>query len=249
MKVVVLGDIHAPFHDEDALNLTKFIIKDTAPDVVVSVGDFLDFYSISRYPKNRARKLDAAWEMDTALDLAAELRQLCPDAEYVITFGNHEDRLRKFLDENKHLENIKDFDLEGRFRECGWKVVPYGESHRIGHMLFSHDFGRAGKQALLQATNDVGSSVTFGHTHFAGIWYQPTIHGDCHVAFNVGWLGDKTQLDYGHRDKAKRDSMTGIGMVTFDVEGCFVVHFHPFINTGIGYKTYVEGYWYEWTNE
>lgn len=245
MNAIVLGDVHAPFHDKKAWELVCALVADVAPSHVISIGDFMDCYAVSRYPKSRNRKLDISWEIAEAINLAEELMNFSPNSQYAITLGNHENRLCKYVDEHPELDSVEDLMFFRRMESLGWETYEYGESMRLGKLLLSHDFGRHGMTAAMQATKDVGHSCVFGHTHKAQIVYQPTIDGECHVAMNVGWLGDVSQLDYGHRDRARRDSMTGVGYVEFDDDGCFVMQFLPFIKTKTGYKTCVNGYWYE----
>lgn len=244
-NAVILGDIHAPFHNRRALELVSGIVEDIRPDYVISVGDFLDCYAVSKYPKSRDRRLDIGWEITSGLEVAKQLRACSPKSHFRITLGNHEARTIKYIDEHPELEGLSVLNLRQGFIDAGWFVTDYGSSFSLGKILISHDFGRAGLSAVRQAVIDVGYNCVFGHTHRAGLVYQPTLHGDTHVAMNVGWLGDTSYLDYGHRDRAKRDSVLGIGFIQLDDDGCFVANFHPFISANNKLKTCVGGYWYE----
>jgi predicted phosphodiesterase len=216
----VISDVHAPFHDPEVWATKMSIVRFTRPDTVVIVGDFLDAYSISFFPKSPTRKARLIDEIEEAIPLLDELEALrVPNVFYLQ--GNHEERQeRLILTAAPALDGmVRTIPEVLRIRERGWHWVPYKHSISIGKMRYSHDFSRFGINATRQALLDVGRSCTFGHSHRLGVAYQGQIEDSGHVAMNVGWAGDFEKVDYAHRDRARRDWMHGCGIVDEDEHG------------------------------
>ena len=48
-KILVISDLHIPYHHKDAFDFLKEIKKEYNPDFVVNIGDLLDFHAISMH--------------------------------------------------------------------------------------------------------------------------------------------------------------------------------------------------------
>ena len=90
---VVYGDTHYPFQDDAALNLVKYVIKDTKPDAIVHLGDLIDCWQISRFDKDPSRRDTLQDNIDQARVHLHEIAQLAPNAKRTLLEGNHEARL------------------------------------------------------------------------------------------------------------------------------------------------------------
>mgnify|MGYP003654450391 FL=1 len=51
-RILVISDLHVPYHHKDAFAFLKEIKKEYKPDFVVNIGDLLDFHSISMHEHN-----------------------------------------------------------------------------------------------------------------------------------------------------------------------------------------------------
>lgn len=96
-KVVVIGDVHIPFHDEIALRLALRVIKLVKPDYVVLNGDIVDFFGISRFTKNPARALEFHNEISIARDVIHRIRDAAQGATWIYIEGNHEARMKDYI--------------------------------------------------------------------------------------------------------------------------------------------------------
>ena len=87
-------------HDEEALAIALALTKEANPDLVVLVGDNLDFPEFSKYLTTPpfARTTQAA--IDRATVFSAELRAAAPHAKIVWIAGNHEERLPRSIATN-----------------------------------------------------------------------------------------------------------------------------------------------------
>lgn len=95
-RVAILSDIHVPYHDEKALSAAVEWCKTKSPDAVLLNGDSADFYSISRFQKNPAKRKFSA-EVESITALLTWLRSEFPRARIVYKLGNHDERWDHWL--------------------------------------------------------------------------------------------------------------------------------------------------------
>src|ERR1019366_5825021 len=65
-RVLIIPDAHFPFQSTDAWRLMMSAARWYCPDVLVVLGDFIDCYSVSSYPKSPGRLLSLKNEVDAA---------------------------------------------------------------------------------------------------------------------------------------------------------------------------------------
>lgn len=89
-----------PTHDEAAMSIMLAITAQVNPDLVVLVGDNLDFPAFGKYRLSPAFALTTQASIDRATTLCAQLRQAAPHAVIKWIAGNHEERLTNFVIDN-----------------------------------------------------------------------------------------------------------------------------------------------------
>jgi len=94
-KILVLSDLHVPFHHEELL--ASAIRDHQDADVVVLLGDFLDMYSASRFVK--VRPLDPIEEIRQAVAIIEVLAEQFP--KVIVLEGNHDTRAQRWLQVNR----------------------------------------------------------------------------------------------------------------------------------------------------
>lgn len=195
-RILVVPDTHRPFHSEVAWNAMLKAARGWKPNIIICLGDFADFYSVSSHSKdpNRVSQLDVELEdVNRGLD---ELDALGATSKFFIQ-GNHEQRMERYLaDRAPALFNSIKVERLFRLRERGWSYTPYRSGLRLGKAYFTHDLGQAGAFAHQRARTRYGGNIVIGHTHFAGLEYQGNVRGDVHVGIASGWLGDSSKIDY-----------------------------------------------------
>jgi hypothetical protein len=95
-RVLILPDVHIPYHDEGALRLAVERGRKWAPTHVLLNGDWIDFYGASSFvtdPKQR----DLAGELRDANKGFEWLRKQFRKAEILFKLGNHEERWDRYL--------------------------------------------------------------------------------------------------------------------------------------------------------
>jgi hypothetical protein len=116
-------------------------------DVLVQIGDFADMHSLSSYDKGKRSGENARYgdDIESANEGLAELHRGLDGYEpelKLITLGNHEQRIERFVNDNPELYghlDYSDFDFERR----GWVVAPFLQPVEIDGVLYSHFFPRA----------------------------------------------------------------------------------------------------------
>jgi predicted phosphodiesterase len=211
-RIFIVSDVHSPFHNRQAWRLVMDALADFKADVFVSLGDFMDCFSVSSWSKSPERVLSLREEVEQASGLLDEIDARTPGARRVWVDGNHEDRLQRYMNEKAPelfgLVSIPSLlHLEGR----GWEHVPYKQSTKIGRLNLTHDVGSAGRYVAHKALDTFQANVATGHTHRLGYVVEGDATGDTHVSHMLGWLGDVEQIGYMHRVKALREWALGFG--------------------------------------
>lgn len=213
--IMVWPDTHAPYHSPEAVAVALNVLKSVRPNGLVIIGDFFDLYSVSRFPKDPARKTRLRDEIDGGLPILDAIEALGIENVWFME-GNHEVRFDALIEaQAPALHGMTSMQKEIRIKERGWHWTPYKKSLKLGRMLYSHDFGRSGVHAAYQGLSDIGGNICFGHTHKLGTSYRGH-----HTALNCGWLGDVEAIDYRHADIARREYQLGFGLVDEAPDGC-----------------------------
>jgi len=226
-KVLVIPDVHIPYHDSKALDLVLKAGKAFKPDAIVILGDFIDNYSISRYDKDPRRDRFLKWEVDEANKILDKIDKMFPRADKIFMEGNHEERLNKFITTKApELFGLVDTQALLGLKDRGYKYFPYGKHHKLGKLVVIH--GTFSRKNIARAMLDkYEHSVCFGHVHTIEEALKVNEMGEAHVAFTPGWLGDKTKADY-----IKDFSNWSLGFATVIVKpsGIFFHNIHRIVN-------------------
>lgn len=95
-RVLVLSDIHIPYHTTSALEIAIAEGKRRDADCVLLNGDTLDFHALSRFERNPEAR-DFKGERALCVQFLSYLRQEFPKARILFKEGNHDERLRSYV--------------------------------------------------------------------------------------------------------------------------------------------------------
>lgn len=95
-RVLVLSDVHIPYHTTSALQIAIAEGKRRAVDCIFLNGDTLDFHTLSRFERNPEAR-DFKGERKMAVQFLEYLRQEFPKARIIFKKGNHEERLDSYV--------------------------------------------------------------------------------------------------------------------------------------------------------
>jgi len=189
-KVIVTGDWHIPFIDNKAYNVTKAFCKKYKPDIVVINGDLLDFYRISKFDKNPARKEDVSDNIHLAKEYLKDFKDSLPNkTELYLLDGNHDVRLEQFLwktpelysllSEYVSLNNLLELDKQKiKYLKADadyWKstnchleiadtIIMHGDSRING--------AKGGINAAINTAKKIRKNTIINHTHNLNLKYE-----------------------------------------------------------------------------
>jgi hypothetical protein len=119
---------------------------DKEVDAIVHIGDFGNFTSLSTYEnalgKDGLRLKDDVDSCETALRLFTDgLGGYAPKLQ-ILTLGNHEQRLERYIGEHPELQGSLSLPS---FAAHGWSVYPFLQPVCINGVYFAHYFTRTAK--------------------------------------------------------------------------------------------------------
>lgn len=189
--VIVLGDLQIPYHDPPTVKAVLDYITKTKPDMVVVIGDFLDFPSLTtkflRARTDPQKLLDEIWEAASLLDIMR-----LSTKRLVFIEGNHEARLHNYITEKApDLEALAGaggpLDLKSLLGVKPMEYVgPYGSAFIHKGFVFKHG-DIASHYSAFRELQMEGSSGMSGHTHR----FQTAMHTDrsgAHAWYSIGCL-------------------------------------------------------------
>lgn len=240
-RLLIVPDLHCPFHDQKAWRLMMKAAKAFKPDTIVSIGDFCDFYSVSSHSKDPSRAFRLPQELAAANRLLDDLDSLGATRKIFIE-GNHESRLHRYLcDKAPELFGLVTVPQLFKLGPRNWEHVPYKDHIKIGKLYFTHDVGKAGRYATFQTLDTYGHSVVTGHSHRFCTVVEGDALGKHRISTNLGWLGDSRAADYMARVSALKNWPLGFGTGYLDTKtGYAYLTSIPIVN----YTCVVEGILY-----
>jgi predicted phosphodiesterase len=170
-----------PFHDENAMAAAIRVAKVVDPDVVIHLGDFMDFASFGTFEQEAGFALTVQPALDRAYRFLCEVQDACPNAKQVLLEGNHDRRLQKAIVRNA----LAAFGITRAEAPDEWPVlsvpyllradelgVEYVGGYPAGIYWFSdrlaaihgHKVRSSGSTAQA-VVDDERVSVIFGHVH------------------------------------------------------------------------------------
>ncbi len=166
-NVLVIGDIHAPYHSTEMLERAVAITKKWFPHIkhCMIIGDLFDFSAISNHLNNQPTTSTEV-DMRAGGKIAKKLRR---EFELWIGPGNHDERISKKLNSEFSMESLLCGALGNTDPGLHITDLDYfyiGDDIIAGHPnLYSSKPGNvAAKVALMQRKN-----IITGHSHKVGL--------------------------------------------------------------------------------
>jgi predicted phosphodiesterase len=193
-RLLVLSDIHIPYHSIDALTCAFDFAKKEKPDAILLNGDTLDFFSLSRFCKDpKARSF--AHELETFKEFMNILKKTF-DAKIYFKLGNHEERYFHFLwMKASELVGVDEFELENiiKARAEGIEIIKDKRIMKAGdlNIVHGHEFGGSvfspvniARGLFLKAK----VSAMQGHNHSTSEHTERDMNGKITTTFSLGCL-------------------------------------------------------------
>jgi predicted phosphodiesterase len=164
-KCLVFGDVHAPSEDENVLRAIEKYGEFYSPDIIIALGDIGDFESVSHWLKNKSRLVEGkrlGKDIKSAVSVLKRMGNINSKAHKIVTLGNHEDWVEKYLDEHAELDGM--FSVKEEYTRAGWEVVDFNIPYQIGKLYFIHGLYTNIYHAA-KTVHSLSASVMYGHTH------------------------------------------------------------------------------------
>ena len=213
-KIYVIGDAHI----STKLNQKRFSdigkdIKYESPDILVQIGDFASFDSLSRYEPADSYSGRTKPLLQSEFRAIREAQErLSENSGYggprYITEGNHEYRLDAYSNANPESWGLIREPYDATLAEHEWKVHPYGKIIKVGGVGFTHvpfnGLGRpyGGATADYRIAANSGIDLVYGHSHRASVVRSANISSKPVTCINVGCT-----LPWGHLEDYAKHSL------------------------------------------
>lgn len=211
-RIVVLGDLHAPFHHHGALNFALQVIKQIKPNYVIQIGDLYDFYSFGRFPRS-LNIITPKDEIDRGRlaceDMWHRIHRIAPRAKKFQLKGNHDERpIKKLFIQAPELESI--ISVRDLFEFPSVETINSERDELfIGKICFMHGF----RSKLGDHAKNNGRSTVCGHSHQGGcVFFR--IGNHILWELNAGYLADPNTGPLSYTRQRRISHWThGVGII------------------------------------
>lgn len=209
-RIVAIGDIHAPWMCETTMMLIYQFIEMVKPEYIVVMGDFYDFFSQSKFPKQIM--ITPQDEVNTARSMLEKvfqsLKRVAPQAKIYNILGNHDLRPSKRLIESAP-ELIPFFDFDSFFKFPESELFKSARDPLvISGIAFHHGFMKQYSHMV-----KFGMPTVCGHTHNGGLHYEK-VHGKWLWELNAGFVGDPSKPCFNYTAVKELNWTRGVGYIS-----------------------------------
>lgn len=196
--IFVIGDTQCKQGiDLDYMKWIGYYIARKRPDIIIHIGDHYDMAALSSYDKASLKAEGRRIIEDIrAGDLGLELieKEIAKVQGYkprkIITLGNHEERIDRFVGLNPEFEGFMGTD-QLAFEKFGWEVIPFLTPCDVEGISFQHYVqnvmtGNPLGGTALNILKSSGKSFVMGHKQVLDIAIKPTLGGGHQIGIVVG---------------------------------------------------------------
>jgi len=169
-RLGVFGDVHIPYHDNDALHVMFDKFEDENVDGIYINGDLLDFYALSFHEKD-PRKKKFKDEIQAGREFFEYIRHRFPGIPIYFIPGNHENRFERYMRTRAvELLDVDEFRLDILLRagENRIEYLPFRSRVSFGNLLIEHGDkipGAGGVVPARTALMRLKTNVLINHFH------------------------------------------------------------------------------------
>lgn len=207
MKILVLGDLHFPWHEHRCLEACYEFSKKYKPDLVIQVGDIIDGKAWSRYPKD-PDDLSPELEWQQVVTSMAQLNKMFP--QLVILQGNHCLRIMTRASEAGLCQPLIR-TLNQVFDYKGWKWHVQPKPYVADGITFIHGDELPGN--AWQKAQKIGKPLVQGHDHLGYLQYVNTFDHQI-FGMSVGCMIDAKSIAARYAARNLMRCWLGWGTIT-----------------------------------
>lgn len=195
-KVAIFNDIHAPYHNIEALSKAIEFSKSERVDACLINGDLFDFHHLSRFLKD-PRKKNFATELSIGTEIIRTIQEQLQCPVY-FKYGNHDERYEHYLWQKLgELQGVEDFELHNilKKRVTDVKVISEKRIVKLGDLncVHGHEFGGSVFSPVNIARGfylRAKASTIGGHHHRTSEHTEQDINGKIITTWSVGCLSE-----------------------------------------------------------
>lgn len=226
-NVLILSDIHLPYHDLDAVVMAVNYGIENKCDAILLNGDVIDFYQLSRFTKSSTMAT-----LLTERDMYFEFIRYLQDTTGLPIYhklGNHEERYANYIRQQAPvLEQIPDLAIDKflKMQESGVVMIEGRQKIKLGNLTVIH--GHEGGESIFSPVNPARgaflkykANVLAGHNHQTSSHFESTLDGTLIGCWSTGCL---CQLTPEYRPFAYTKWNHGFAHVEVKEDGSFTVN-------------------------
>lgn len=178
-SVLVLADIHVPYHSKEALISALEYGQKKNVDCIYLNGDFFDFYPMSRFVKDPRRR-SFAEEIKTGKLILQLIADNFPNAKKYFKIGNHDFRYELYMIlKAPELLDVAEFSFDKiiGLTKMGYEIVGNKEFSIINNLPVLH--GHEAGQSFTNPVNAArGAFLKMLDTCMISHYHQPSSHSE-----------------------------------------------------------------------
>ena len=206
-RILVISDLHIPYHHKDSFKFLKEIKKEFKPDTIVNIGDLLDFHAINLHTHD-PDLYSAGHELDRSKEYIKQLESIFP--KMVEVESNHSSlvyrRALKYGMSRKFLRDYGEFLGTKKWKWVDDLTIKMSNGQKC---FFTH--GRSAD--VLKVSQTMAMSCCQGHFHTAfsiKYWANPN---NLFFAMNVGCLINQKSMAFNYARNFKTRFILGCGII------------------------------------
>lgn len=206
-RILVISDLHIPYHHKDSFSFLKALKKEYSPDFVISIGDLLDFHAISMHDHNPDLPSPGD-ELKLSKTYIKELEDIFP--KLIEVDSNHSSlvfrRALKYGMSRAFLKDYGDFLGTKKWKWIDDLTLTMSNGQRC---FFTH--GRSAD--CLKVSQAMGMSAVQGHYHTKfnlQWWANPD---NLFFAMNVGCLINQKSMAFEYAKNFKTRFILGCAVI------------------------------------
>lgn len=208
MRTLFISDLHCPFEHPLAIDFVAMLLDSVRPDLIINLGDEVDFAAFSRYAKDPDMP-NGTSELKKARKSLRRLYTALGDSQVYVCNSNHTQRpLHRVVEAGVSAEMLKPINeiLEA---PSSWTWV---DEYRCEEFVAIHGEGFSGPTAAAKAATSFRRSTVIAHVHaHAGVHWS-TGRYDRIFGMNAGCLIDPSSIAFRYAKHCSHKPTLGCGI-------------------------------------
>ena len=207
-RILVISDLHIPFHHKDAFKFLRYIKKHFKPTRVINIGDEVDNHGIS-FHKSDPDLMSAGDELIASQKYCKELEKIFPEMDLVHSnHGSLAYRRGKVDGIPRHF--LKDYnEVLGVGEGWKWHDEILIKTNLDNHIIFRHQFSAN----VLKSAEQMGCCCVQGHYHSKFEISYTSSPRRLNWGMTVGCLIDTKALAFEYNKIQLKRPILGVGLI------------------------------------